>query len=265
MAEDLLIERNGDVGVLTINRPKVYNALNAKLMRDLADAVVTLGSEGVGAIVITGTGPKAFSAGADLDELAGLDATEAQRVLGSGQRALAAIEASRVPVIAAVNGLALGGGFELILATTFPVLSEHASMGLPESGLGLIPGYGGTQRLPAAIGKPAAAHVMLTGERLGAQRAYELGLTPVAPVAGEALLDTTLEIARSIAARGPRAHAAILQALATTAPTGSALAFETGLAAIATAGAEAAEGVAAFREKRSPDFRATTHPEASGA
>jgi enoyl-CoA hydratase len=208
----------------------------------------------VRAIVLTGTGEKAFSAGADLDELAGLDATRAQAVLGVGQRIIAGIEHSPVPVIAAVNGLALGGGFELVLATAFPVLSTRAAFGLPESGLGLIPGYGGTQRLHRLVGPAVAAHVMLTGGRLTAQRAYELGLSPLPPVEPTELLPTAMRVAAEVAARGPRAHAAILRALRVGAPAEADLAFETSLAAIATGGAEAAEGVAAFKGRRTPEF-----------
>jgi len=121
--------------------------------------------------------------------------------------------ASWTTVIAAVNGLALGGGFELVLSSAFPILSTQAFLGLPESGLGLIPGYGGTQRLARVVGSAVAAHVMLTGSRLSADRAYQLGLTPLAPVAAEQLLDVACEVADAIAARGPRATRAIVQAL----------------------------------------------------
>jgi enoyl-CoA hydratase len=161
-----------------------------------------------------------------------------------------------VPVIAAVNGLALGGGFELVLAATFPVLARHVTLGLPESGLGLIPGYGGTQRLARVVGASVAIHTMLTSSRLTADRAYQLGLTPVEPVEGDRLADTTRSIAEQIAARGPNAVRAILSAsrLGADAPLPVALAFESALAGLATAGAEAAEGIAAFRAKRLADF-----------
>ena len=251
----IIAERDGEVALLTINRPEVHNALNAATLRRLGDAVRDLTSSGaVGAIVITGSGDRAFSAGADLDELSRLDAQRAQGVLWAGQRVMAEIERNPVPVIAAVNGVALGGGFELVLSTAFLVLSERASFGLPESGLGLIPGYGGTQRLPRVVGSPVAAHLMLTGSRLSAERAYGLGLTPLEPVRPEELLPTVKRVARDIAARGPRAHASIMRALRAGAPGEQELAFETALAAIATAGAEAAEGMAAFKERRKPSF-----------
>lgn len=251
----IVIDRNDRVAVLRINRPAVHNALNATTLVQLEQAVRTAVIGGsVRAVVVTGTGEKAFCAGADLDELRGLDAAAAQDTLRAGQRVFAAIEHSPIPIIAAVNGLALGGGFELVLASTFAVLSRKAAFGLPESGLGLIPGYGGTQRLSKIVGAPVAAHVMLTGARIDAQRAYELTISPLPPVEPDDLLATAVHVAEQIAGRGPRANAAILQALRVGAPAVADLAYETALAAIATAGPEAAEGVAAFKEKRTPVF-----------
>jgi enoyl-CoA hydratase len=260
VAEDeVLVERIGSVAVVTLNRPKVHNALNAGVLRALGDIVATLDADGaINAVVLTGAGEKSFCAGADLDELVGLDAPGAKQALAVGQGVMVEIARSRVPIISAVNGIALGGGFELVLATTFPVVSERASFGLPESGLGLIPGYGGTQRLPQLIGRAAAAHLMLTGERLSAERAYQLGLTPVPPVAAADVLARAVDLARTIAGRGPRANSAILEALQTAAPRPDQLAFETSLAGIATGGAEAAEGIAAFKERRTPKFAART-------
>jgi enoyl-CoA hydratase len=255
LSESLLVERLDAVALLTINRPAVHNALNRATVEAIGASVREASTSGaIGAVVITGAGDRAFSAGADLNELAGLDANSARDVLSAGQRIFADIEHSAVPVISAVNGLALGGGFELVLATAFPVLSTRASFALPESGLGLIPGYGGTQRLPRVVGTAVAAHVMLTGARLNAQRAYELGLSPLPPVEAQDLLATALQVARNIAARGPEAHAAILRAVRVAAPRDQDLALETALAAIATVGAEAAEGIAAFSEHRQPKF-----------
>lgn len=255
MAEDVIVtEQIGKVTLARINRPKVHNALDSDTLTELAAAVRACATGASRAVVVTGTGEKAFSAGADLDQLRGLDAAGAQDVLRSGQRLFAEIEHSPVPVIAAVNGLALGGGFELVLASTFAVVSTNAAFGLPESGLGLIPGYGGTQRLARITGAPVAAHVMLTGSRLSAQRAYELGITPLPPVEPNALISSALEVANQIAARGPRANASILQALRAGAADPRELAFETALAAIATGSAEAAEGIAAFKERRTPEF-----------
>lgn len=253
--QSLLVSRHDAVAVITLHRPQVHNALNRETLQALAAAHADLVSDaGIRAIVITGAGERSFCAGADLDELVGLDSASAHHALELGQRVMTQIEHGPVPVIAAVNGVALGGGFELVLASTFSILSTSASLGLPESRLGLLPGYGGTQRLPRVIGGPAAAHVMLTGTRLSAARAYELGLTPLEPVAPQDLLDTALEEAAKIAAGGPRAHALILRALGTTGPSRLDLALETSLAASAVASPEGAEGIRAFRERRSPLF-----------
>lgn len=253
----VVVDESGPVSVVRLNRPKAYNALSAQVLTELDAAVADLAARpSTRAIVLTGTGQKAFSAGADLAELAGLDAESAHDVLSAGQRVVRRIEECRVPVIAAVNGLALGGGFELVLAATFPVLALHATMGLPESGLGLIPGYGGTQRLARRVGATVATHAMLTATRLTAGRAYQLGLTPVEPVEADQLLPAARGIAEQIAARGPRAVGAILTAcrLGADAPLPVALALESALAGIATASREGAEGVAAFHEKRPAEF-----------
>jgi enoyl-CoA hydratase len=252
----LLIAHDGPITVLTLHRPTVLNALNAAVLDALAQYMERLRhTPKTRAVVITGSGEKAFCAGADLNELAGLDATAAHDVLARGQSVLRAIERAPVPVIAAVNGLALGGGFELVLACTFAVMAEDARLGLPETGLGLMPGFGGTQRLARAIGTARAAHVMLTGHRIDADAAYAQGLTPVPPVDGD-VLGTAVELARQIATRGPRAVRGVLTALRAGTDQGldSGLALETALAAQLTAGAEAAEGIAAFRDHRAPSF-----------
>jgi len=176
--------------------------------------------------------------------------------MAAGQAALRRIEGSRVPVIAAVNGLALGGGFELALACSFMVLSERATLGLPEAGLGLIPGYGGTQRLTRVTGSAVARYVMLTGRRISAAQAYQWGLTPVPPVPTDQLLGTAVGLAAEIAARGPRACASILRLvdLAADQTLDGGLAAETRLAAGAIGSAEGKEGIRAFTERRPPHF-----------
>lgn len=262
MSGDLVrVERRGAVAVVRIDRPDVHNALNGQVLDGLDRAFAALAAEDVRAAVLTGTGTRAFSAGADLDELAGRTAEHAYALLAAGQEVLARIERLPMPVIAAVNGLALGGGFELALACSFTVLAENASLGLPETGLGLMPGYGGTQRLARRVGAPVAAHLMLTGERMPADRAYALGLSPVPPVPVENVVDAAVEIALRIAGRGPRAVRAALLALRHGAdvPLAAGLALESALAGILTGGEEAAEGVAAFRARRAPTFDATRH------
>ena len=254
---DLLVDRAGAVLTLTINRPAVFNALDARLLQRLRDEVARADADpGIRAVIVTGAGPKAFSAGADLKELQVMGPDRAAEVMRNGQQVMREIERATVPVIAAVNGLALGGGFELVLAATFPVLSTTASLGLPESGLGLIPGYGGTQRLPRIVGRTVAAHLMLTGARLDAERAYALGLTPVAPVAADRLMDAASALATTVAQQGPQAVRSILTALdrGSDVSIDAGLTIETGLAALAIAGAESDEGIAAFLERRPARF-----------
>ncbi|MEW1819198.1 enoyl-CoA hydratase/isomerase family protein [Arthrobacter sp. NPDC080031] len=264
---EVLYEQHGPVLLLTINREQAHNALNASVIQGIGDGVKSAAADpGIQAVVITGTGHKAFCAGADLKELDDISADDAHRNLNVGQEAFRAIETSGIPVITAVNGLALGGGFELVLASTFPVLSTRASLGLPEASLGLIPGYGGTQRLPRAIGAATAAHLMLTGARLSANRAYELGLTPVEPVDPESLLTEAMACAERIAAQGPRAVQFILECLNASrdTPLGTGLRLETRLAATAAGGSESTEGIRAFFEKRSPDFLQAAEPKIDG-
>ncbi|MFC8178252.1 enoyl-CoA hydratase/isomerase family protein [Rhodococcus sp. NPDC057297] len=250
-------ERSGSVTTLTIDRPEAFNALNADvigaLLASMSDAAADRSTR---AVIVTGSGKKAFSAGADLKELAGMTPDTARRTMTDGQRAFRLIEQLPIPVIAAVNGLALGGGFELALTATFPVLSTSASLGLPESGLGLIPGYGGTQRLPRAIGERTAAYMMLTGARLSAARAFELGLTPIPPTSPDDLLPTALDLAEKIAAQGPDAVRSILSAVGAgrDSTLDAGLAIETGLAALAVAGDESTEGIGAFLERRPARF-----------
>jgi enoyl-CoA hydratase len=257
----LRLTHDGPVTTLTLHRPERYNALNGEVVAQLGTAVAALAVDpSTRVIVLTGTGQKAFSAGADLDELAGLSAGRAHEVLAAGQRVFRALQTCPTPVIAAVNGVALGGGMELALAATFILASERASFGLPENGLGLIPGYGGTQRLPRLIGRQAAAFVMLTGERLSAERAYACGLLPCPPYPSEALLAQAHELAHRIAGRSPTANAAILAAIDRGANTDldTALAFESALAGLAVGSPDAAEGIAAFRAKRPPVFEGRT-------
>lgn len=262
-AESIVVEREDAVATVRIDRPEVHNALNAETLRRLGDEIAALaGSGAVHAIVLTGTGDKAFSAGADLADLAGLSVEEAAPVMRAGQAVLRGIERCPVPVIAAVNGIALGGGFELALACSFALASANAAFGLPEAGLGLIPGYGGTQRLARVAGPAVARHVMLTGYRIGAGRAHQLGITVLPPVERDALMPLALDTARRVASRGPAARRAIIDAVDTgiDVPLDAGLALETRLAAMAIGGSEAAEGVAAFREKRPPVFGTVIRP-----
>lgn len=254
---ELRNEQHGAVLLMTIDREHAHNALTAGVLQEISDGIAAATADpNVRAVVITGAGQKAFCAGADLRELEDISVDDAYRMLHAGQQAFRAVETSGIPVITAVNGIALGGGFELILASTFPILSTRASLGLPEASLGLIPGYGGTQRLPRAVGTATAAHLMLTGARLNADRAYQLGLTPVEPVEPAVLVQSAMECACRIAAQGPESVRMILQSLdfSRDTPLDAGLRLETGMAALAAAGRESREGISAFFEKRPAVF-----------
>lgn len=253
----LACDREGSVALITLDRPQVHNALNGALLAELDRHVLALaGDPTTRVIIITGAGSTAFCAGADVHELAGLDVSAAREALLEGQATFSRIERCGVPVIAAVNGLALGGGLELALACSFIVASENASFGLPETALGLMPGYGGTQRLPRLIGRHAALHVMLTGRRLSAHRAFELGLVATDPVAAAELLSSATSLAAMIEGRGPEASRRVIEAVnrGLDAPIDAGLSLEAGLAAETIASAEGREGMAAFQQRRPPRF-----------
>jgi enoyl-CoA hydratase len=254
--EDVLIaEQRGHVRYLMLNRPDVLNALNARVFALLRTELASVASDpGTRVLVITGAGDRAFSSGADLEELMGLDPVDTRALLEQGQRVLRDLETLGTPVIAAVNGYALGGGFELALACPLVVGAERAQFGLPEVGLGLMPGYGGTQRLPRVVGPQAALRMMLTGQRVDATRAHELGILSQPPVEDGQLLEVVGDLAKEIASRSPRAASLILQSVGASSGLDAGLAHETTLAALAAASGDAAEGVAAFREKRSHNF-----------
>ena len=252
---EVLVDREGAVAVLTINRPTVLNALNSRVLALLRQQVIALATDAsVRAVVLKGAGEKAFSAGADIDELAGRDAAQAHRLLLSGQDLMRQVELSAKPVVAAVQGWALGGGFELALSCSFIIASTQARFGLPEVGLGLMPGYGGTQRLPRAIGRQNALRFTLTGKPVDAQRAYELGILSEPPVAPADLHQVALETATIIASNGPGAVQLILEASRAAEQPAGALAHEAALGGIALGSAEGKEGIAAFLGKRPPNF-----------
>ena len=246
---------DGPIARITIARSEARNALNAAVFGALEQAFDEIeASSTVRAVIVLGDGNRAFCAGADLDELRSLSGTNARALLGRGQRLMRRIEALEVPTIAAVRGWALGGGFELALACTLIVASESARFGLPEAGLGLMPGYGGTQRLTRAIGANAALSCMLTDDRLAADRAWELGLLARPPVDDDSLEPLAIELASQIVTRAPVAVALILEAVDSALPAGTDLRHETALASLATSSGDAAEGISAFLEKRQPSF-----------
>lgn len=252
----ILVDDAPPVAVVTIDRPEAMNALDGAALQGILDTARALGARAdVRCLVITGAGERAFAAGADLKALAGLAPADAERLSALGHDAFGAIEALDKPVIAAVNGVALGGGLELALACDFIVAAAGAKFGLPEVGLGLIPGFGGTQRLPRRVGDARARQLILTGDAIDADEALRIGLV-AAVVPPERVLASALTYARKIATRAPLAVAAAKRAIreGLGGPTVYGLAGERAAFAALFGSADAREGVAAFFEKRSPRF-----------
>jgi enoyl-CoA hydratase len=207
MSEILLRERDGGTVVLTLNRPEKLNALNEALVRALHDAVVELDADpSVRAVVLTGAGEKAFVAGADIAAMSEMSTTAAKAFADLGHAVGERLERAHFPVIAAVNGFALGGGCELALACDFIYASDKAKFGQPEVNLGVIPGFGGTQRLTRRVGIGRARELVYTGDTLDAAEALRIGLVNAVLPAGE-LLAKAREVAKKIEAKGPLAIA----------------------------------------------------------
>jgi enoyl-CoA hydratase len=254
--ETLLVTIDDRVAVITINRPDKRNALSATVRREILDALAALrDADDVRVIVFTGAGEKAFIAGADITEFAQRTTVE-QRAALSGRRIFDEIAAYPKPVIAMINGFALGGGCELALSCDVRIAARSARFGQPEIRLGLIPGGGGTQRLPRLIGSGRALRMILSGEPIDAAEALRIGLVDEL-VDDAALRPRTLELARAIAAHSPLtlqlAKAAVASAAET--PLAAGLAYERELFITAFASEDRVEGVAAFLEKRQPVFR----------
>jgi enoyl-CoA hydratase len=254
---NLLIETRDAVTVLTVNRPDVLNALNRETLGEVESAVERFVADSAqGALVVTGRGDKSFVSGADIHELAALDARGAEEISRFGQRVMDRLEHSPKPVIAAVNGYAFGGGCELALACHIRLASENAVLGLPEVGLGIIPGYGGTQRLPRLVGAGRALEIILTGRRVKAEEAERIGLVSrVSP--REKLLDEALTLAQTILKNGPLAVSAALEAVhrGLALPIDAGQRFESGLFGILAASEDMHEGMKAFLEKRPARFQ----------
>jgi enoyl-CoA hydratase len=253
----LLYEVQDAVATVTINRPEKYNALNRRTITDLERAVDEIERDPqVRAVILTGVGEKAFVAGADINELAELDPLQARAHALRGQRLYSRMENLPKPVIAAINGFALGGGLELAMACTLRVAADTAKLGQPEIKLGIIPGYGGTQRLPRLVGKGPALAMLLTGEPITAQEAYRIGLVQeVTPQSG--LLAAAQAWAAKILANAPVAVGLCLDAVnrGLAMPLEDALAWEATQFALTCATEDMREGTRAFVEKRKPVFR----------
>ena len=250
--DNLLLERDGAVVVVTLNRPKVLNALNAQTLAELASAMAALKADAdVRAIILTGAGEKAFVAGADINELAVLSPVQGQQHARHGQMVFDAIEQLGKPVIAAVNGFALGGGCELAMACTMRIAADTARFGQPEVNLGIIPGYAGSQRLPRLVGKGIAFEILLTGDMVGAGRAYEIGLVNrVVPAAD--LMAEAMKLAQALAAKAPIAVRFILDAVnqGLETPFAAGEYLESTLFGTIASSQDMREGTRAFLEKR---------------
>ncbi len=248
-------ERRGSVELLTLDRPKALNALNRATLEELLDCCERLRADtSVRAVVVTGEG-RAFVAGADIAEMRGLDAQQAEAFSRLGHSVMDALESLAVPTIAAVNGYALGGGCELACACDWIYASEKARFGQPEVNLGLIPGFGGTRRLVRRVGSAWAKELVLGGEPIDAETALRIGLANRL-FAPEALLGSALDAAEKIATKGPVAVAAAKRVIlqGQDADARAAQALEQAAFGAISDGAERAEGMDAFLEKREPSF-----------
>jgi enoyl-CoA hydratase len=257
MYENIKTENKDGVLVITIDRPKVLNALNAHTVQEIGAAFdAARDDDSVKAVILTGAGEKAFVAGADIGELAQMTPITGKATSERGQRVFRAIEKFPKPVIAAVNGFALGGGCELALACHIRIASDKAQLGLPEVTLGIIPGYGGTQRMARLLGKGRALELILTGDRIKADEAERIGLVNRV-VPADQLMTVAEEMARTIAKRGPLAVRAAIEAVM----SGSDMPFEEGqfleatLFGLLASTDDMKEGMGAFLEKRAAEFK----------
>jgi enoyl-CoA hydratase/carnithine racemase len=255
--ENLLYEKKGGIAYVTLNRPKVLNALNKATWEDLRAAFEDARDDAeVRGVILTGAGDKAFIAGADIGELARVTAVEAEQSSSYGQDVLNLVENLGKPVIAAVNGFALGGGCETAMACTIRVAAEHAKFGQPEVKLGVPPGGGGTQRLPRLVGKGRALQLILTGEMIGTQEAYRIGLVnEVVPAAD--LITRAEEILKQIFSNAPLAVKFSLEAVNKGMETSQSegLALEASFFGLCAGTEDKREGTQAFLQKRAPQFQ----------
>jgi enoyl-CoA hydratase/carnithine racemase len=255
--ENLLYEKKGPIAYVTLNRPRVLNALNQRTWENLRTAFEDAREDAqVRGVILTGAGDKAFIAGADISELAHVTAVEAEKSSSYGQAVLNLIENLGKPVIAAVNGFALGGGCETAMACTIRVASEHAKFGQPEVTLGLIPGGGGTQRLPRLIGKGRALQIILSGEMISAQEAFRMGLVNEVVPAAE-LITRAEAILKRIFSNAPVAVKYLLEAVNKGMETSQAegLSLEASLFGLCAGTEDKKEGTQAFLQKRPPQFQ----------
>jgi enoyl-CoA hydratase len=254
--KDVIFDR-GAISTLTVNRPAALNALNRSVLRQTAYVLREVRHDpSVRVLVVTGSGDRAFIAGADIAAMAKMTTTEGLEFTRLGHRVMQALEDLPIPVVAAVNGFALGGGVELAMACDLIVASEKARFGQPEINLGLIPGFGGTQRLPHRIGHAKARELIMTGDTIDAETALGLGLVNQV-VAADQLLDTVRKLAEKLASKSAvalRQAKAALRA-ASTMEEDAGLRFEQEAFGLTFASADRVEGTTAFMEKRAPAWK----------
>lgn len=253
--EILKMEVAGAVATVTVSRPKSMNALNSRFFSEMDDLIASVAQRtDIRVMIITGEG-KAFVAGADIAEMVGMDSAQGTKFSKAGKHTFHSLENIKIPVIAAVNGFALGGGCELAMSCDIRIASSNAKFGQPEVNLGLTPGYAGTQRLPRLVGLGNALYMLLTGDLISAEEALRIGLVQKV-VDAEQLMPEVLNIARKIASKGPKAVSRVKQ----VARRGLLSDFDTGCALEseefgALFGDEGTEGMRAFLEKRKPKWQ----------
>ena len=255
--QNIKFEKKNQIAYVTVDRPKVLNALNMATMQELKQAFAAIKDDAdVRVVILTGAGEKAFVAGADIGELAQHSPVSAKEYTHKGQAVVDAIENLGKPVIACINGFALGGGCELAMACTMRLASENAKLGQPEVKLGLIPGYGGTQRLPRLVGRGIAMQLVLTGEMISAQEAHRIGLVNEVVPAGE-LIARAEAIAAKIIANAPLAIQYAMEAVnhGLDLPLAEGLFLEATLFGVCCATEDKNEGTKSFLEKRPAQFK----------
>jgi len=255
--KNILLAKDGAIATLTINRPKSLNALNRETLEEMLSCLTGLGRDsGVQVLIITGAGEKSFVAGADISYMQGLDPAGGKAFGRLGHAVARTIENLPQPVIAAINGFALGGGCELSLACDIRLASDNARFGQPEVNLGIIPGFGGTQRLPRLIGKGLANELLFSGKIIDAQEASRIGLVNRV-VSQEKLMTECLELARLICSRGPAAVRLCKEVVnnGLEMDLNRACSYEADLFALCFTAGEQKEGMAAFLEKRPANFQ----------
>lgn len=257
MSEFIRVESKEQIAVVTIDRQDKLNALNAQVVEELGSVMARVGADAeVRGVILTGAGEKAFVAGADIGVLAKMDPQAGVEISRQGQRVFAGIERLGKPVLAAVGGFALGGGCELAMACHLRIASENAVFGLPEVGLGIIPGYGGTVRLARLVGLGRALEMTLTGDMVKAERAREMGLVSSVVPRAE-LMDEAMALMGRIVSKGPVALRLAMESVYDGLDSGfaEAMRHESALFGLLASTEDMAEGMGAFLEKRKADFK----------